>query len=101
MQGLNDWFGVLWGLLLESEEEACFTLICHTRPAARCGSVELIEGRLNGDEAVSYARVLLELGREICAEEVLRTVAFGGLSRAQVSELQSQTAVLPGEAASA
>ena len=80
MQGLNDWFGVLWGLLVDSREEACFELICHTRPAARTTSVKLFEGQLLGHEAVSYARVLLELGRDLCAEEVLRAVAFGGVS---------------------
>ena len=99
MQGLNEWFGVLWELLVDSQEEACFELICHTRPAARSSAVDLIEGRLFGEEAVSYARVLLELGREFCAEEVLRAVAFGGLSRAEASV--PQIAILPGEAARA
>jgi hypothetical protein len=101
MQGLNEWFGVLWDLLVDSKEDACFELICHTRPAARTAGVDLIEGRLMPDEAVNYARILLELGREVCAEEVLRAVAFGGVASSQYSATAAAPTLATREAAHA
>ena len=96
MQSLNEWFGVLWELLLDCREELCYQLICQTRPHSSRAEVVLVEGNVTTEEAVNYARVLIELGRDMCAEEVLRTAAFGGLVHKDIPIYASDNPVIVG-----
>lgn len=71
MPGFQGWFRTLFELL-DVGEELCLHLI--RTYGGRGGTVELVEGEATSLDALTYARVLLELGRPVEAEEVLRAV---------------------------
>ena len=96
MQSLNEWFGVLWELLLDCKEDLCFQLIRTTRPRSEKSMVELFEGSVTTEEAVIYARVLVDMGRELCAEEVLRLAAFGGVVDTEIAIYASESTQVAG-----
>jgi len=75
----------LLGVLDSSEDACCALLSSHgIDPGA---SVDLIIDELTGYEALCYAKSLLELGREVEAEEVLLAViAAGWIDRPQGSQ---------------
>lgn len=61
--------------VLEGREERALALIRAVAPSGASGGlVELMEGPTTGLDALAYARVLLELGRRVEAEEVVLAV---------------------------
>lgn len=79
MSGFQGWFRTLFELL-DVGEELCLGLI--RTYGGRGGTVELIEGEASSLDALAYARVLLELGRPVEAEEVLLAVLGAELGTA-------------------
>lgn len=65
------WLQTVWDVL-QADELACAALL--RQAGGRLGAVELIEGETSSEEALAYARALLELGRADEAWEVFGAV---------------------------
>jgi len=72
--------------VLDHDEEACLALLA-SQGIDTDASVDLIADELTGYEALCYAKTLLEIGRDVEAEEVLLAViAAGWVDRPQGSQ---------------
>lgn len=71
MPNIQSWYAMVLEVL-EVGEEMCLGLI--RASGGRGGVVELVEGTISSLDALAYARVLIELGRQLEAEEVVRAV---------------------------
>ena len=84
MQSYSTWFRSVLDLVALDEEEAL--ALIRTVASNPEALVVLPEGELTSEEALCYARTLLELGHDIAAEElvheVISTEMGGQLSQA-------------------
>ena len=79
MDLLTTWQSALYELLIDEDERAALSVLATSHPRAHQAVVCLIEADLSVEEAMAYARVLSEMGREIEAVDV-----FGAIMRAAV-----------------
>ena len=80
MRLLDNWFRIVIQVLRYFGEDTAMTLIRLGNPSAHVDQVELIEGPLSGMEALTYAAVLFELGRDQLAEEVVFAAMYGSMT---------------------
>jgi hypothetical protein len=66
-----DWLEALTTVLREDGDQAAWSLLRTMFPRARQVEVSLLVGDMDAIEALAYAQMLFELGREDDADEVL------------------------------
>ena len=79
MQTYAGWIECVIQVLETGDEDACLAVI-HCVGSRGTATVHLIEGDLTPREALSYARVMMELGNDGLAQEVVQAVVQAQLA---------------------